>query len=170
MPSFICKVMTPQGQIIKVKLIEEDKISCLKKLKRNGMTPIEIKKALLVPPNVSRKISASISAKKREEITIKLGPEVINSINIKDLKKFTKEFLFLVQAKFSNAHALKTIISNTKNEHFKKILIDLLKETEKGVYIYETMEKYNQVFPQVYVNLIKNGELTELLEEGLKNA
>ena len=39
MQNFICKVRTPQGQIIKIKLTEEDKISCLKKLKRNGMTP-----------------------------------------------------------------------------------------------------------------------------------
>ena len=35
MDSFICKVRTPQGQITKVNMQEKDKITCVKKLKRN---------------------------------------------------------------------------------------------------------------------------------------
>ncbi len=42
MSKFICKVITPQGQIVKLKMTENDKITCLKKLKKNGMTPISI--------------------------------------------------------------------------------------------------------------------------------
>ena len=42
MQNFICKVLTPQGQIVKIKMTEEDKITCLKKLKKNGMTPISV--------------------------------------------------------------------------------------------------------------------------------
>lgn len=170
MQSFICKVMTPQGQVIKIKLTEEDKIACLKKLKRNGMTPIEVKLALIVPPKVSRKISASIAAKKREEKVIKLSKEVVNSISIQDIKKFTKEFLFLRQSKFTNTHALKTIINNTENQNLKNILKEILKNSEKNLFIYKTMESYSQIFPLIYINLIKNGELTGLLDEGLENA
>lgn len=122
MPNFICKVRTPQGQVIKVKLKEEDKISCLKKLKRNGMTPIEIKPALIVSQDVSRKISSSIAAKKKEEKVIELSKEIVRSIKLEDIKEFTKALLFLRQSKFSNTHALKTIISNTKNKNFRDIL------------------------------------------------
>lgn len=170
MKSFICKVMTPQGQVIKIKLTEEDKIACLKKLKRNGMTPIEVKPALIIPPNVSRRISSSIAAKKREEKVIKLSKEVIKSIKLEDIKEFTQQFLFLRQSKFTNAHALKTIITNTKNQNFKNILKEILKNSEKNVFIYKTMETYSQIFPLIYVNLIKNGELTGSLDKGLKNA
>lgn len=170
MRSFICKVMTPQGQVIKIKLTEEDKIACLKKLKRNGMTPIEIKPSLVVPPNVSRKISSSIAAKKKEKQTIKLSKEVINSIKINDIREFTEQFLFLKEANFSNASALKTIIKNTRNENFVNILKEILKNSEKNIYIYRTMESYNQIFPLIYINLIKNGELTNALDKGLRNA
>lgn len=170
MRSFICKVMTPQGQVIKIKLTEEDKIACLKKLKRNGMTPIEIKPSLVVPPNVSRKISSSIAAKKKEKQTIKLSKEVINSIKINDIREFTEQFLFLKEANFSNASALKTIIKNTRNENFVNILKMILKNSEKNIYIYRTMESYSQIFPLIYINLIKNGELTNALDEGLRNA
>lgn len=170
MPNFICKVRTPQGQVIKVKLTEEDKIACLKKLKRNGMTPIEIKPALIVSQNVSRKISASIVAKKKEEKVIELSKEIVKSIKLEDIKEFTQELLFLKQSNFSNEHALKTIISNTKNQNFKNILKEILKNIEKDHYMYKTMESYVQIFPSIYVNLIKNGELTGLLKEGLKNA
>lgn len=170
MKSFICKVMTPQGQIIKIKINEDDKIACLKKLKRNGMTPIEVKPSLIIPPKVSRKISASIAAKKKEEKVIKLSKEVVKSISLEDIKEFTKELLFLRQSKFTNTHALKTIISNTQNQNFKNILKEILKNSEKNTFIYKTMESYSQVFPLIYINLIKNGELTGLLDEGLKNA
>lgn len=170
MPSFICKVRTPQGQVIKVKLTEEDKISCLKKLKRNGMTPIEIKPTLIVSQDVTRKISASIAAKKKEEKVIELSKEIVRTIKLEDIKDFTKELLFLRQSKFSNEHALKTIISNTKNQNFRNILKEILKNIEKDHYMYKTMESYVQIFPSIYVNLIKNGELTGLLDEGLKNA
>lgn len=170
MPNFICKVRTPQGQVIKVKLAEEDKISCLKKLKRNGMTPIEIKPALLVSQNVSRKISASIAAKKKEEKIIELSQEVVRTIKLADIKDFTKALLFLRQSKFSNEHALKTIIANTHNPNFRNVLKDILKSLEKNHYIYKTMESYVQIFPSIYVNLIKNGELTGQVDEGLKNA
>lgn len=170
MPSFICKVMTPQGQIIKIKLNEEDKIDCLKKLKRNGMTPIEVKPSLAIPKNVSRKISSSIASKKIEEKTINLSKEVVKSISLDDIKNFTKEFLFLRESKFSNTHALKTIISNTKNQNFKNILVEILKNSEKDIFIYKTMERYKQIFPLIYINLIKNGELTGAIDKGFKNA
>lgn len=170
MKSFICKVRTPQGQVVKIKLTAEDKITCLKKLKRNGMTPIEIKPFLIVPPKVSRKISASIVAKKKEKQIIKLSKEVVKSIKLEDIKKFTEEMLFLKEANFSNIQALKTIIKNTKNENFVNILKAILKNAEKDIYLYRTMESYAQVFPLIYINLIKNGELTGALDKGLKNA
>lgn len=170
MQNFICKVRTPQGQIIKIKLTEEDKISCLKKLKRNGMTPIEIKPSLSVPHNVSRKISSAIIANKKEKQIINLNKEVINSIKIQDIRIFTEELLFLREANFSNVNAIKTIIKNTKNENFINILRTILKNIEKDIYIYKSLESYSQIFPLIYINLIKNGELTGSLDKGLKNA
>ena len=47
MTTFICKVMTPQGQVVKIKLQEKDKITCLKKIKKNGMTPISVEPSRL---------------------------------------------------------------------------------------------------------------------------
>ena len=44
MASFECKVLTPQGQTVTLNMKEKDKISCLKRLKENGMTPIEVTK------------------------------------------------------------------------------------------------------------------------------
>ena len=46
MTTFICKVMTPQGQVVKIKLKEKDKIACMKRIKKNGMTPISIETSI----------------------------------------------------------------------------------------------------------------------------
>ena len=68
MSSFICKVLTPQGQIVKVKMSEEDKITCLKKLKKNGMTPISIESTTDFSMKKKSKISANVYSKRKKKI------------------------------------------------------------------------------------------------------
>lgn len=46
----------------------------------------------------------------------------------------------------------------------------MINNLDIGVHMYKTMEEYSEIFPLVYVNIIKNGELNGLLEEALKNA
>ena len=42
MPTFIYKAVSPQGKIVKNKVDDASKLSCIRKLKRNGLTPISI--------------------------------------------------------------------------------------------------------------------------------
>lgn len=170
MPSFICKVMTPQGQITKVKMTEVDKITCLKKLKRNGMTPIEVRRTLVMYKPKS-KASAAIYLKRKH--SIKLGSieiKLSNKVTLSEIRTFTEQFYFLRKSKFTIKHALTTIIKTTENENLRKILQDILKNVEDGQYIYITMEEYDSIFPLVYINLIKNGEITGFLDEALEHA
>ena len=42
MPQFNCKVLTAQGQIIKSRVEEASRLACIRKLRRNGLTPISV--------------------------------------------------------------------------------------------------------------------------------
>ena len=64
----------------------------------------------------------------------------------------------------------KLLIENTENTYFKQILNKILKELKSGKRIYKTMNQYTNIFPPVYINFIKTGELTGNLKEYLKHA
>ena len=169
--TFNCKVMTPQGQITKLKVRESDKIACLKKLKRNGMTPIEVKenyiRILDKPPK-----STAIIYSKRPKLSLDMNRVVKLSerVTLEELKEFTKSFYLLKKSGFTDSHSISTIINNTTNEYFKKILREVLKAIDEKSYMYEVMEEYPDVFSEVYINFIKTGELTNTMENSLKYA
>lgn len=172
MSSFICKVLTPQGQIAKIKMNEEDKITCLKKLKKNGMTPISVEEINDFSKKKIKKTSAEIYAKRKKKLSFNLDKELKFSDNIKteEIIKFTQDFLLLKKSQFTNKHALVTLVNTTKNEKFKEILHKMITNLDNGIYMYKTMKEYVDVFPYVYRNIIKTGELNDLLEESLEHA
>ena len=175
MATFVCKVMTPQGQTVSVTIKEKDKIACIKRLKDNEMTPIEINKKF-DPFGIiasKSKVTASFHSRKNDNIPkVDFNKEVKlqNKVSLEELKKFTQEFCMLKESKFSNRDALTTIISSLENEKLKTVLEALVKNVEQEMFMYKAMQDYPSVFPSVYINLIKTGEVTGNLEESLHNA
>lgn len=172
MPRFICKVLTPQGQIVKIKVTEEDKITCLKNLKKNGMTPISIEKNTEFFQRKNSKISANIYAKRKKKINFNLKKElkISEKVTTEDLIKFTEDFLILKKSEFTNKHALMTLLNTTKKQKFKEILHKMINNIDEGKYMYKIMKEYPDIFPYIYRNILKTGELNDLLEEALQHA
>lgn len=172
MSSFICKVITPQGQITKIRMNEEDKITCLKKLKKNGMTPISVEQTSEIFRKKSKKISSNIYSKRNKKIKLNLNHQIkfADNIQTEDLIKFTQDFYLLKKSKFTNKHALATIANTAQNKKFKDILLEMSSNLDNGIYMYKTMKKYPDIFPYVYRNIIKTGELNGLFDESLKHA
>ena len=161
----------------------------MKKLKRNDLLPIEV-------IQISSKSTKKVKRQKRntesndsvlksirnEEIQKSLSskPSTISKIKKvllknermtkKDIAIFTENFYLLKKANFNNIHALSTIINTTENETFKAILEDILVGVESGDNMYVTMEYYEGVFPPIYINMIKVGELSGSLTNALKQA
>ena len=91
-------------------------------------------------------------------------------ITTRDIMIFTQDFYLLKKANFNNIHALDTIIQNTENMSFRGILEDILAGVEAGENMYTTMEYYANIFPYIYVNMIKVGELSGSLTNSLEQA
>ena len=89
-------------------------------------------------------------------------------ITFRDIKVFSQNFYLLKKAQFNNIHALSTVIETTENPKFKAILEDVLSGVESGEFMYTTMEYYDDVFPYIYINMIKVGELSGSLENSLQ--
>ena len=91
-------------------------------------------------------------------------------ITQRDIVVFTQNFYLLKKANFNNIHALNTIIESTENISFRGVLEDILAGVEAGENMYTTMEYYSNIFPYIYINMIKVGELSGSLTTSLEQA
>ena len=188
MPTFVYKAITPQGQVIKSKMDDASKLSCVKRLKRNGLTPVSISQTITitrgnkkernvgktkkqVKPNFEPTaiVGAKRGKKKRTFIEkIDKALAATEKITFRDIRVFSQNFYLLKKANFNNIHALSTVIETTENPKLKVILEDILAGVESGEFMYTTMEYYDNVFPYIYINMVKVGELSGSLERSLQ--
>ena len=184
MPVYVYKAIDKSGHIVRNKVEDSSKNSLLYKLKRNELTPIEIVE-LKGRRNKTKKNKRNIkdiddilknlnsgelvnTRKKKRNLFSSLFSE--QKITSRDLIVFSQNFYLLKKADFNNIHALSTIIQSTENEKFKEILEDILAGVESGDAMYQTMEYYPEVFPYIYINMIRVGELSGSLTNSLQQA
>ena len=113
-----------------------------------------------------KKNKRSFSVKEKVRMALSINEKVTT----RDIVVFTQNFYLLKKAGFNNIHALNTLVKSTENTTLRGILEDVLSGVEAGDYMYTTMEYYSDIFPYIYINLIKVGELSGSLEESLKQA
>lgn len=187
MPTYTYKAVSPQGQIVKSTIEDVSKIGCIKKLKRNGLTPISISQTITINRRqtpIKKKNIKPQQAENRAKVTAQVSPKKMKNesfierldkalmktekITYRDIKIFAQNFYLLKKAQFNNIHALSTVIETTENPRFKGVLEDILSGVESGDFMYSTMEYYSNVFPYIFINMIKVGELSGSLENSLQ--
>ena len=189
MPTYIYKAVNKNGLIVRNRVEEGSKIALIRKLKANGLAPISINQTIArkIQPAVKKKrninniqevmknagttqLDAASSRRMSNMDLVKSYFEMQKKITERDLVIFTQNFYLLKKANFNNVHALSTIIDSTENMAFAGILEDILAGVEAGDYMYKTMEYYSNVFPFIYINMIRVGELSGSLENSLQQA
>ena len=188
MPTYVYRAMTKSGLIVRNKIESPSRQNLLKNLKDNGLIPIDVqqiryvgkekkraKKNITNIEEIMKNVNtANIAKNKPKQLTTK---EKINlyfakteKITTRDIMIFTQNFYLLKKANFNNIHALDTIIQSTENVSFRGVLEDILAGIEAGENIYTTMEYYSNIFPYIYINMIKVGELSGSLTTSLEQA
>ena len=187
MATYTYKAMTKRGLVVKNRVEATTREELIKTLKSNGLIPIDIvkaqhdnsKKKIKPKRNISKAEETlrnlnSTEAYQNEEMStakrVKLYFDKQKKITSRDLVVFTQNFYLLKKANFNNIHALKTIIDSTENYILKEVLQDILAGVENGEYMYTTMEYYSNIFPYIYINMIKVGELSGSLTKSLEQA
>ncbi len=186
MPTYTYKAATSSGLIVRNRVEAPSKQSLVRMLKDNDLMPITIEQ---VAYSAKKKKTKKKNIKDIEEIMKNVNTTQINTkktsttkekinmylsktekITNRDLVIFTQNFYLLKKANFNNIHALKTIIDSTENLTFKGVIEDILAGVESGENMYTTMEYYSDIFPYIYVNMIKVGELSGSLTSSLEQA
>ena len=188
MSTFNYRAATEDGRIVKNRVEEGNRITLIKKLKANGLYPISItqtatkRKATVkkrrnvsniqeVLENVNTTVISNDNRRRlsvKDKINTYLGTQ--EKVTEREISIFTQNFYLLKKANFNNVHALSTIIDSTENLTLVGILEDILAGVEAGDYMYKTMEYYSNIFPYIYINMIRVGELSGSLENALLQA
>lgn len=189
MPTFVYRAVTENGAIVRNRVEDINRKSLIKRLKNNNLMPINIVQVNRVVAKSKQKqkrninsandivqnaaFMTSIAAEGEKQSLLKrLGINITRKITTRDIVIFTQDLYLLKKANFNNIHALSTIIETTENEQLKEIIKDILAGVEAGENMYTTMEYYSDVFPYLYINMIRVGEesgsLTKSLEEAVQ--
>lgn len=184
MAMFEYKAATASGDVVKNRVEASSRLNLVERLKANNLMPITITQ---VDRNIRKKKAkknlkdiSGVSLKNMVTTQISSTPNVkkstrnsviySNKVDSRDLSVFTQNFYLLKKANFNNIHALRTIIASTENPVLASALEDILAGVEAGEYMYTTMEYYSDIFPYIYTNMIKVGELSGSLDNSLEQA
>ena len=187
MPTFVYKAVTPNGNIVRNRVDDINRKNLIRKLKNNNLMPINIVQVNRIVSKSKQKPRKNIKSmddvlestayinsneEKKPSFLKRMGINITNRITTRDIVIFTQDLYLLKKANFNNIHALSTIIETTENETLREIIRDILAGVEAGENIYTTMEYYSDVFPYLYINMIRVGEesgsLTKSLEEAVQ--
>jgi type IV pilus assembly protein PilC len=183
------KAMTKTGVVVRNRVEFASKQNLIKTLKSNDLLPISIEQISYSSKKTPKRKKKNITdiqeimknvnttqLNKEKKMTLSTKEKInmylakTEKITQRDIVVFTQNFYLLKKANFNNIHALNTIIESTENISFRGILEDILAGVEAGENMYTTMEYYSNVFPYIYINMIKVGELSGSLTNSLEQA
>jgi len=114
-------------------------------------------------------ISASLEEEKIKKGKPKLTFTIFKGVSLTEKMMFARNLQVMIAAGISLPRSLNILAAQTRNKHFQKALLDILEEVTQGKSFSESLRKYPQIFPELFVSMIKVGEEAGTLEEVLKN-
>ncbi len=92
----------------------------------------------------------------------------LNKVTSKDRINFTRQFATLVGAGLPIAQSLRTVSEQTSNKAMKSVIEEILADVEAGRSLGDSFGKHPDVFDNVYMSLIRAGEVSGTLDESLR--
>jgi type IV pilus assembly protein PilC len=92
--------------------------------------------------------------------------KIFSKVSLKDRMMFARHLGVMLSSGLSLPKALQVISSQTKNQKFRQILVELEADIKMGSNLADSLEKY-PVFDELSVNMIRVGEMGGNMEEVL---
>jgi len=98
----------------------------------------------------------------------KLNQPLFERISRRDVAVFSRQLSLLLDVGMPLLKALRTLGKRTSKVRFKKVINDLAVQVEQGSTFANSLAKYPRLFPDLYVNIVKVGEVGGSLELALR--
>lgn len=114
-------------------------------------------------------ISANSERKKSAKISFGISLPIFKKVSLTEKLMFTRNLQVMVAAGLSLPRSLKTLALQARSERFRMVLLNIMEEVSKGNSFSDSLEKYPDIFSELFTNMIKVGEESGTLENVLKN-
>lgn len=91
----------------------------------------------------------------------------LQGVSLKEKLFFTRNLSVMISSGLTIARALSNLEVQTKNKHFKVVLNNVYKDVQKGLALSDALAKYPAIFNDLFVNMIRVGEVGGTLEDSL---
>lgn len=93
--------------------------------------------------------------------------ERFKRIKAAELTVMTRQLATMVASGMSILRSFHVLEDQTENEKLKEILSQVRQDVEAGISLSDALEKYPDVFNQLYIAMVRTGETAGMLEESL---
>ncbi len=148
MPSYRCKMTTPEGKVVQRRFFASSKAALKEELEREGNFVLDISRAEPVSE------------------VLRFGA-IKRPVKTKDFLTFNQEFLVLVKAGLPIVSALDAIIEKGGNADFVEILKEIRNDVAGGEALSTAFSRFRHIFSGLYVATLRAGEKSGNLASAL---
>ncbi|BDI23919.1 type II secretion system F family protein [Herbiconiux sp. L3-i23] len=141
------------GKLVKGKLDAPSEGAVVARLKTMGVAPVAIEETA---PGTGL----------NQEITI---PGFEKKVGLKDLAVMSRQMSTMVSSGLSLLRTLTILAEQTENKKLADTLGDVRNEVEHGASLSAALGRHDQVFPPLFINLVRAGETGGFLEGALSS-
>jgi MSHA biogenesis protein MshG len=146
---FVYKGRATDGKVVQGSASADTREQLAQRLITTGVTPIEIAAAKLVPQQSLQGLSR------------RLG---LGKVRIADLVLFSRQMYTVTKSGIPLLRGLRGLASSTQNAILRETLEDVLANLEGGRDLSTSLGKHPQIFPSLYISIVRVGEATGTLE------
>ncbi|OVE77262.1 pilus assembly protein PilC [bacterium F11] len=147
MPSFAYKAKLATGNITEGTIQAPDTKAAMDQLRGQKLVPLEVNE----------------SSKSLAEIFQALSP-FKPKVKSKELVLFSRQLSTLVSAGVPLVQGLTILEEQVESKHFKEIVRNVREDIESGLSITDALRKHPSAFEELYVSMIKAGEVGGILD------
>lgn len=121
--------------------------------------------------------SAATTLRKKGLIVISINPKnpagstflnrFLNRVSFSDLVIITRQLSTMISAGLVLSEAIDILEEQQSNKTLKKALIDISQDVKGGLTLAQALGRHPDIFPRLYVNLVKSGESSGKLDSVL---
>jgi type II secretory pathway component PulF len=139
-------------ELLEGQIEAENEEAALSKLNRMGYYPVSLIEGPAAGSSRGAGLIGSLKAPSRRDVVV-----------------FTRQLSDLLEAGLPVFEALDVLRGQTENQRFRRIIEALRQRLEHGDALSESLAGFPHVFSDLYVNMVRSGEVSGALEEVLKN-
>jgi type IV pilus assembly protein PilC len=152
LPYFTYKAREFSGKTISGTVEAENEEALMERLHRRNAVPLWVTQSNETPPKNALLENIKTSMKS-------LGSQV----RLQDILMFTNQLSAMFGSGIPLSKSIQSIAMDAKNKSFKTVITDVYRSIEAGDDLSQAMSRYPSVFNDLYVNLIRSGEVSGTL-------